>query len=63
VILAPYFMKGGEERMTAVLEPEEGPRTAERQRQGFWARVRRALKPAVVVAQLVYYAVCVWREL
>ncbi|WP_445527487.1 hypothetical protein [Streptomyces cyslabdanicus] len=49
--------------MTAVLEPEEGPRAAERQRQGLWARVRRALKPAVVVAQLVYYALCVWREL
>ncbi|TQJ54277.1 hypothetical protein FBY34_2045 [Streptomyces sp. SLBN-115] len=49
--------------MTAGEEPDEGSRLAERQRRGFGSRIKSALKPAVVVAQLVYYALCVWREL
>lgn len=49
--------------MTAGEEPDEGLRPAERQRQGLGVRIKRALKPVVLVAQLIYYALCVWREL
>ncbi|MGW3200045.1 hypothetical protein ACWDBD_36870 [Streptomyces sp. NPDC001118] len=51
--------------MSAVLEPEEGPGTAEVRRRGFWAWVRRVLKlkVLVLVAQLAYYVCRVWREL
>ncbi|WP_331732257.1 hypothetical protein [Streptomyces sp. NBC_00989] len=48
--------------MTTGTAPDEGDGPAGKHR-GRWARVSRRLRPVVVVAQLIYYALCVWREL
>lgn len=48
--------------MAAGPEPDRDPRPAEVARRR-WARVPRVLRPVVVIVQLTYYALCVWREL